>query len=111
MENFNDEASIASLYEKAFPELQKAKYAIIDVRINHGGSDSLYFPLLDYLLPANQTCQNLTIEDDFGMEILYTPRTKNLLLAEFQDSLDNPNTSAATRQMLEEMTADLLSNQ
>lgn len=111
MENFNDEASIASLYEKVFPELQKAKYAIIDVRVNHGGSDSLYFPLLDYLLPANQTYQNLTIEDDFGMEILYTPRTKNLRLAEFQDSLDDPNTSAATRQMLEEMTADLLSNQ
>ena len=54
MENFHDEAAIGALYQEALPEMARAKYVIIDVRINHGGSYSLYFPLFPYALPAGQ---------------------------------------------------------
>ena len=55
MENFHNEAAIGALYQKALPEMAQAKHVIIDVRVNHGGSDSLYFPLLTYTLPPDQT--------------------------------------------------------
>lgn len=41
-ENFADEGAITTLYQESQEAIEKSNYLIIDVRINHGGSDSLY---------------------------------------------------------------------
>ena len=42
-------AKIDSLYQKAFPEIRKTKYLIVDLRNNGGGSDGNALPLLEFM--------------------------------------------------------------
>ncbi|MFC3928704.1 S41 family peptidase [Streptococcus caprae] len=107
MENFADEPAIASLYKKVLSELEKAQNLIIDVRVNQGGSDSLYFPLLPYVLPAGKTYQDISTEEE-GMEILYSDRNVDSRLAYFNTILLDEQVSAETRLMIEEMKAELM---
>ncbi|MDG3132572.1 S41 family peptidase [Streptococcus suis] len=72
MENFYDEEKIGQLYTQIEPLLPTVKNLIIDVHINSGGSDSLYWPLLKYALPAGKSYKGM-LTDEAGMEILYTP--------------------------------------
>ena len=111
MENFHDEAAIGALYQEALPEMARAKHVIIDVRINHGGSDSLYFPLLPYALPPGQTFKNLEADEGFGMEILYTKTNVAHRLKQFEAFLKDPALSPESRKMIEEFSEDLLANQ
>lgn len=107
MENFSDEAALATLYEKALPELAKVDNLIIDVRVNHGGTDSLFLPLLPYVLPAEKTMKDIPSDDDFGMEMLYTDRNVETRLSVFRHSLSQEGVTEETRQMLKSMMADL----
>ena len=111
MENFHNEAAIGALYQKALPEMAQAKHVIIDVRVNHGGSDSLYFPLLTYTLPPDQTFKDLEADEDFGMEILYTKTNVAHRLQQFESYLKDPALSPGSRKMIEEFSKDLLANQ
>lgn len=111
MENFMDEAPIGELYKKALPELETVKNLIIDVRINHGGSDSLYFPLFPYALSAGERFKDLEADEGYGMEILYTPTNVARRLAQFEKFLQEEGVSEETRHMLEVMSADLKANQ
>ena len=111
MENFHDEATIGALYQEALPEMARAKYVIIDVRINHGGSDSLYFPLFPYALPAGQKFKDLEADEGFGMEILYTKTNVAHRLQQFESYLKDPALSPESRKMIEEFSEDLLANQ
>ena len=111
MENFHDEAAIGALYQEALPEMTRAKHVIIDVRINHGGSDSLYFPLFPYALPPGQTFKNLEADEGFGMEILYTKTNVAHRLKQFEAFLKDPALSPESRKMIEEFSEDLLANQ
>ena len=111
MENFHDEAAIGALYQEALPEMTRAKYVIIDVRINHGGSDSLYFPLFPYALPAGQKFKDLEADEGFGMEILYTKTNVAHRLKQFEAFLKDPALSPESRKMIEEFSEDLLANQ
>ena len=111
MENFHNEAAIGALYQKALPEMAQAKHVIIDVRINHGGSDSLYFPLFPYALPAGQKFKDLEADKGFGMEILYTKTNVAHRLQQFESYLKDPALSPGSRKMIEEFSKDLLANQ
>ena len=111
MENFHDEAAIGALYQEALPEMARANYVIIDVRINHGGSDSLYFPLFPYALPAGQKFKDLEADEGFGMEILYTKTNVVHRLQQFESYLKDPALSPGSRKMIEEFSKDLLANQ
>ena len=111
MENFHDEAAIGALYQEALPEMARAKHVIIDVRVNHGGSDSLYYPLLPYALPLGQTVKDLEADEDFGMEILYTKTNVAHRLQQFEAYLRDPALSPETRKMIEDFSKDLLANQ
>ena len=112
MGDFSNELAIGQLYEQVFPKLATIKNLIIDVRVNHGGSDSLYFPLLKYLLPAGKGFNELELKDeDYGMEILYTPTNVAHRLAQFDEFLQEERVSEETRHQLEVMSADLKANQ
>ncbi|WP_238385946.1 S41 family peptidase [Streptococcus sp. S784/96/1] len=50
MENFSDEGAISTLYQESKQAIENSINLIIDVRTNHGGSDSLYWPLFNYTL-------------------------------------------------------------
>ena len=60
MENFFDEEAIANLYQESSSAISTAKNVIVDVRVNHGGSDSLYFPLLQYALSDGKSFKDVT---------------------------------------------------
>lgn len=111
MENFHDEAGIASLYESSFPKLAKVKYLIIDVRINHGGSDSLYFPLFPYALSVGKGFKDLNGDGGFGMEILYTPTNVAHRLKQFEDHLADPAILEESKRMIEGFIKELEANQ
>jgi len=59
---------------------------IIDVRVNYGGSDSSYFPLLPYLMPE----EGVELGDkDEKMLINCTVTSANRILEELEDQLEN----------------------
>lgn len=108
LENFSDNKGIAELYEKASSAMAQNKNLIIDVRVNHGGSGGLYYPLLPYLLGAGQSLAEVMAESDDGMEILYTERNVDLRLAIFEECLAASDVLPEERASLEVFRADLL---
>ncbi|EGV06738.1 S41 family peptidase [Streptococcus constellatus subsp. pharyngis] len=109
MENFFDEEATANLYQESSSAISTAKNVIVDVRVNHGGSDSLYFPLLQYALSDGKSFKDVTFSDD-GMEILYTKRNVELRLQDFQAMLRQEDISPETRNMLEQFITELAVN-
>lgn len=108
MENFSDNEGIADLYEKASSAMAQSKNLIIDVRVNHGGSDGLYYPLLPYLLGDGQSLAEVVADSDDGMEILYTERNVDLRLAMFEEDLADSALVPEERDFIEAFRADLL---
>lgn len=51
MTDFLNPDAIVAMVEENKADLESAENWIIDVRINYGGSDSSYFPLLSYIMP------------------------------------------------------------
>ena len=45
--------AIVTLLKENETLLEATEYWIIDVRINYGGSDSSFYPLLPYLMPVD----------------------------------------------------------
>ncbi|MTB63766.1 peptidase S41 [Streptococcus sp. zg-86] len=109
MENFWNEEKIGALYQEAAPLLEQATYLIIDVRVNHGGSDSLYFPLIKYALPEGTSLAEMDLSGS-GMEVLYTERNVDLRLALFQEDLKDEHLSEESRQFLLEFIDELQTN-
>ncbi|MGT2784646.1 S41 family peptidase [Streptococcus merionis] len=108
--DFSNEAAITELYKQAFPILSGVKNLIIDVRVNHGGTDSLYFPLFPYTLPEGKGFKDLEKVDDDGMEILYTPTNVQHRLDQFAGFLANPDISKESKQMIANFTKELKAN-
>ncbi len=106
MENFYDEEKIGQLYTQIEPLLPMVKNLIIDVRVNSGGSDSLYWPLLKYALPAGKSYKDM-VTDEAGMEILYTPTNVAHRRKLFEQDLRDPHLSAESRAFTESLLADL----
>ncbi|VUX01890.1 Peptidase family S41 [Streptococcus constellatus] len=109
MENFFDETTIANLYQDISSAISTTKNVIVDVRVNHGGSDSLYFPLLRYALSDGKGFKDVIFSDD-GMEFLYTKRNVELRLHDFRAMLKQKDISPETRKMLEQFMTELTVN-
>ena len=107
LEDFTDEAAISQLYADSQAAIEQAKYLIIDVRVNYGGTDSLYYPLFKYALPQGKAFSDLDLPSDDGMEILYTDRNVDLRQQLMQNILKDPNLSAETHQILKEFLKEL----
>lgn len=110
LEDFTDEAAISQLYADSQAAIEQAKYLIIDVRVNHGGTDSLYYPLFKYTLPQGKAFSDLDLPSDDGMEILYTDRNVDLRQQLMQKFLEDPNLSAETHQIIKEFLKELEEN-
>ncbi|MGK0577943.1 S41 family peptidase [Macrococcus capreoli] len=63
--------------------LQSNKKIIIDVRDNRGGSDFAYFPLLEYIFPANHELQI-----DYGLTFNYTKKYCDHMIAKVDKDLE-----------------------
>lgn len=108
LENFSDNQGLSELYQEASSAISKSKNLIIDVRVNHGGSDGLYYPLLPYLLGAGQSLEEVTGQPEHGMEILYTERNVDLRLAMFEENLADQALLPEERAFIEAFRDDLL---
>ncbi|ESR08928.1 peptidase S41 [Streptococcus iniae] len=109
-QNFQDEEQLANLYKECEAAFKSAKYLMIDVRVNNGGSDSLYFPFLKYALPSGVSLRDIDFPDDYDMEILHTKANVARRLAQFDEALSDPNISLETRELIKEMSEDLKKN-
>ncbi|MBJ8350216.1 S41 family peptidase [Streptococcus zalophi] len=110
MENFYDESAISQLFQDSQSAIEQAKALVIDVRTNHGGTDSLYFPLLKYALPEGKSLDDINFDDD-QMEILYTKRNVALRLAQFEEILEQETTTEETRRLIESFKKELICHQ
>lgn len=109
MEDFAHEEEIQRLYDDLEANIEKIDHLIIDVRVNNGGSDSLYFPLLPYALPEGKGYDDVD-QEAYGMEILHTEANVDRRLAEFSSYLQTEGISEETKVLLEEMAGELRRN-
>lgn len=108
--DFGDEEAIQALYAENDTLLRSCRYLVIDVRSNGGGSDTAFFPLLEFCLPDGQTLAGLKDGPyDSKMEINYTERncdSRMQMIAEYK-AMDLP---AETCTLLQQMEAELTAN-
>ncbi|MGT2828792.1 S41 family peptidase [Streptococcus hillyeri] len=109
MENFSDEGAISTLYQESKQAIENSPNLIIDVRTNHGGSDSLYWPLFNYTLGLGKKVSDLP-EDDVRQEFFYTERNVDLRLEQFEKDLNSPDITEETRRLIEEFASLLRAN-
>jgi len=97
--DFTQSEPIQKIVEDNFKALNEAPNLIIDVRLNLGGNDLFYFPLLDYLFDKKINASTLFESD----EVSYTNFTENncdLSIATLKDYLQQP-LDAVTKQWIE----------
>lgn len=100
IESFADAEPIQKLLQEHSLEITQSSNLIIDVRINHGGNDTFYFPLLDYIFDKNISFQDL-FEDDETMYTNYTKRNCDLWLEELKEYLKQ-NLDESTEWLIQE---------
>lgn len=111
LENFWDEGKLQALYAESKDAISSSCNLIIDVRVNHGGSDVHYYPLLVHGLPAGKGFADVVDQgEDFGMEILYTERNVDLRLAIMEEQLQSPHLTEDIRAFVERFISDLKTN-
>lgn len=86
LNDFVAEKSIQQLIDEHHNEIINSEYLIIDVRVNYGGSDVSYFPLLPYIFADKRTFSSLFTEDEV-MFVNYTERNCRLRIDEFNQYL------------------------
>lgn len=82
--DFRNPDAINELIKDNKEKLNNFKNLIIDVRINNGGSDSSYYPLLPYIFPEQLTNIN---PDEESMLINCTENNYNLIVEDMKNSL------------------------
>ncbi|MBS4173526.1 S41 family peptidase [Bacillus sp. FJAT-49736] len=82
--DFDNPDAINRLVESHKEKLDHCKDLIIDVRVNYGGSDSAYYPLLPYIFPEQVTNLN---EDGEIMLTNCSDRNYELRVKSFRNSL------------------------
>ncbi len=86
MTDFADPDAIAKMITENQAILDSSEKWIIDVRVNYGGSDSSYYPLLKYLMPE----EGAELGDkDEKMLINCTVASANRVLEELEAQLEN----------------------
>jgi hypothetical protein len=101
--DFNDDDAISKLIESNKTALDTAKYLIIDIRVNYGGSDSAYMKLLDYIFPREISFDQLHIDlAQYNMtERNYTLRTTQL--KQYITQVEEQNTKKVLQDYLNTM--------
>ena len=98
--DFAQEAPIRELIKNNKETLENSKNLIIDVRVNRGGNDSFYFPLLDYIFEQPVHFKDLFAEDQ-NVFTNHTERNYQLWIPELKEYLTQ-ELDDYTRVMLEE---------
>ena len=98
--NFFDEGDISSIVNYASKDITCTKNLIIDLRNNCGGSDTVFLPLLKFLLVENDTMFGkpiFTEEDD----ILYTERNADGRTKLYKEYLESSTSDEVRRYIVE----------
>lgn len=82
--DFAEEKPILDIIRNNKNTLNEIENLIIDVRVNYGGNDEFYFPLLHYIFEKNILFKDLFSEDE-AMFTNYTKRNCDLWIAELED--------------------------
>lgn len=98
--DFAQEAPIKKILQDNQKALEKSKHLIVDVRVNHGGNDSFYLALLDYMFDKTVSFNELFAGEE-SMLTNYTERNHQLWIPELKDYLTQ-QLNDETRAMLEE---------
>lgn len=85
--DFGQEKPILDLLHKHRGDLNRSTNLIIDVRVNYGGNDLFYFPLLDYVFERSTPFKSLFQEDEI-MYTNYTERNCRLWVNELKGYLE-----------------------
>ena len=85
--DFAQEKPILDLLEKYKEDLKGSANLIIDVRVNYGGNDLFYFPLLNYVFDRPISFKSLFQENEI-MYTNYTERNCRLWINEVKEYLE-----------------------
>ncbi|MTD31164.1 S41 family peptidase [Planomicrobium sp. YIM 101495] len=85
--DFAQEKPILDLLEQQKDALDHVDNLIVDVRVNNGGNDMFYFPLLDYIFDQPTSFKSLFKEDEV-MYTNYTERNCRLWINELNEYLE-----------------------
>ncbi|MDR3191054.1 MAG: hypothetical protein LBT80_07625 [Lactobacillaceae bacterium] len=95
--DFEAAQPIKGLIDQYGEEITSKANLIIDVRVNYGGSDLYYYPLMDYIFPNETTIQQIFAgNDDFDYFNL-TERNVKSRERMFAPFFDQPDLSAEIR--------------
>lgn len=83
-------------YEK---EILSSKNLIIDVRVNSGGYDSVFLPLIDYMFP-----ENFSIEDEYSGLTNVTERNYNNRMEMLSEYLEQQPNDEMVKRYADELT-------
>lgn len=100
--NFFDEGDISAIADHAAKDIARAKYLIIDLRDNCGGSDTVFLPLLKFLLAEDdELCGKpiFSAED----EILYTERNADERIETYREYLKNTASDEVRKYLIEQI--------
>ena len=98
--DFAQEAPIREIIKNNKESLENSKNLIIDVRVNRGGNDSFYFPLLNYIFDQPVHFKDLFAEDQ-NVFTNHTERNYRLWIPVLKEYLTQ-ELDDYTRAMLEE---------
>lgn len=98
--DFAEEKPIQEIINNNRKKLGEIKNLIIDVRVNYGGNDMFYFPLLHYIFDRILQFPDLFAEDEL-MYTNYTERNCKLWIQELRDYM-NQELDQSTVGLLEE---------
>lgn len=100
--DFAEEKPILDIINNNKETLRKIKNLIIDVRINYGGNDEFYFPLLHYIFGENVTFKDLFSEDE-AMYTNYTKRNCELWVSELEEYMEQDLDEETVQSLQEEI--------
>ncbi len=98
--NFFDEQNILSVVNYASKDITRTQNLIIDLRNNCGGSDTVFLPLLQFLLAKNDPMcgKSIFTEED---DILYTERNADGRIKLYKEYLESTTSDEVRRYVVE----------
>lgn len=103
--DFANEGQLQKLYQANEELLSGTPYLVIDVRRNSGGTDSAYFPLLKYCLPAGKSLEDVGLKEQ-GMEVNYTERNVKERLKFYSEYKEQTELPEETLALINSMEAE-----
>lgn len=107
MTNFADYTAIQQFYQQYWPQITALPKLVIDVRVNNGGDDDNFRPLLNAMYVG--TVDKSKSEPDTNMQVNATPRNYRNWQSQFTPLL--PKMDDSGRQMVTRITAFLKAHQ